>query len=98
MKFRKLRIAWSAACGIACVLLIVLWVRSYWCCYTVIVPLSSNRGVVAQQSNNGILAFRFPIDPGQAWSIVTGPYAELEGYTPSAAVLGFRLYGNRGIR
>lgn len=29
MKYRKLRIAWSVVCGIACVLLIVLWVRSY---------------------------------------------------------------------
>ena len=30
MRFRKLRIAWSVVCGIACVLLLVLWVRSYW--------------------------------------------------------------------
>ena len=30
MRFRKLRIVFSAICGIACVLLIVLWVRSYW--------------------------------------------------------------------
>jgi hypothetical protein len=30
MRFRKLRIAWAVACGIACVLLVVLWVRSYW--------------------------------------------------------------------
>src|ERR1043165_4216803 len=30
MRFRKLRITWSALCGIACVLLIALWVRSYW--------------------------------------------------------------------
>jgi hypothetical protein len=29
MKFRKLRIAWSVVCGVACVLLIALWVRSY---------------------------------------------------------------------
>jgi hypothetical protein len=29
MRFRKLRIAFSAVCLIACVLLIVLWVRSY---------------------------------------------------------------------
>jgi hypothetical protein len=29
MRFRKLRIAWSVACGIICLLLIVLWVRSY---------------------------------------------------------------------
>jgi hypothetical protein len=30
MRFRKLRIAWSVGWGILCVLLIVLWVRSYW--------------------------------------------------------------------
>ena len=30
MKFRKLRIAWSIMCGVACVLLLSLWVRSYW--------------------------------------------------------------------
>jgi hypothetical protein len=30
VRFRKLRIAWTAFCGIACVLLVVLWVRSYW--------------------------------------------------------------------
>jgi hypothetical protein len=30
MRYRKLRIAWSVFCGIACVLLVVLWVRSYW--------------------------------------------------------------------
>src|SRR4029079_6900571 len=30
MRFRKLRIAWSVLCAIACVLLIALWVRSYW--------------------------------------------------------------------
>jgi hypothetical protein len=29
MRFRKLRNAWSVAWGIACVLLVVLWVRSY---------------------------------------------------------------------
>jgi hypothetical protein len=29
MRFCKLRIAWSLGCGIACLLLIALWVRSY---------------------------------------------------------------------
>jgi hypothetical protein len=29
MRYRKLRIAWSAGCCIVCVLLLVLWVRSY---------------------------------------------------------------------
>ena len=28
-RFRKLRIAWSVVCGIVCVLLIALWMRSY---------------------------------------------------------------------
>src|SRR5262245_20190605 len=28
-KFRKLRIAWSVVCGVAVVLLVVLWVRSH---------------------------------------------------------------------
>jgi hypothetical protein len=30
MRYRKLRIAWSVAWGIACVLLIVLWVRGHY--------------------------------------------------------------------
>jgi hypothetical protein len=30
MNYRKLRIAWSVAWGILCLLLIVFWVRSYW--------------------------------------------------------------------
>jgi hypothetical protein len=30
MKFRKLRIAWSVACGLLCLFLIAAWVRSYW--------------------------------------------------------------------
>ena len=29
MKHRKLRIAWSVGSGVACVMLLVLWVRSY---------------------------------------------------------------------
>ena len=30
MKYRKLRIAWSVAWGIVCLLLVALWVRSYF--------------------------------------------------------------------
>src|SRR3954451_10336249 len=30
MRHRKLRIAWSVACGIICLLLVALWVRSYF--------------------------------------------------------------------
>src|SRR6185295_9642087 len=48
MKFRKLRIAWSVFWGLACVLVIVLWVRSYrWLDSTDMVPshrITSFRG------------------------------------------------------
>ena len=30
MKYRKLRIAWSVGWGVVCLLMIALWVRSYW--------------------------------------------------------------------
>ena len=30
VRYRKLRIAWSVVWGVACLLLIALWVRSYW--------------------------------------------------------------------
>jgi hypothetical protein len=43
MRFRKLRIAWSVFWGAAAVLLIVLWVRSYWWCDNVIGPLGATR-------------------------------------------------------
>ena len=43
IEFRKLRIAWSVVCGIACVLLIVLWVRSYDGMNGRLFPWSRNR-------------------------------------------------------
>jgi hypothetical protein len=41
MKFRKLRIAWSVAWGIACVLLVAFWVKSYWAEFVIPLPTSS---------------------------------------------------------
>ena len=46
MRFRKLRIAWSVGCGIVCVLLIVLWVRSYQ-------PSTEYRGRFQSHRNGG---------------------------------------------
>jgi hypothetical protein len=42
MKYRKLRIAWSVAWGIVAVLLIALWVRSYWVYDVAFFPGSHN--------------------------------------------------------
>jgi hypothetical protein len=51
MNYRKLRIAWSVVWGVACLLLIALWVRSYWrwdrlngSSFGMIVQMSSIRG------------------------------------------------------
>jgi len=55
MRFRKLRIAWSIVCGIACLLLIALWVRSYlridWVFY---LDSSSYTNVASARGNVGI--------------------------------------------
>jgi hypothetical protein len=40
---RGLRIAWSVVWGLLCVLLIVLWVRSYWRMDIVAIPSPSER-------------------------------------------------------
>ena len=68
MRFRKLRIAFSATCGIACVLLIVLWVRSYrWadCMYWNIV---GHRSALVASTHGRLVAYTdlFEIDPWKA--------------------------------
>jgi hypothetical protein len=67
MKYRKMRIAVSVTCGIACVLLVVLWVRSYWWA-DVANPLMTSR---VPSMQNGTLVYndiqvrpnRFEPDP-----------------------------------
>ncbi|MCI0334660.1 MAG: hypothetical protein L0228_15700 [Planctomycetes bacterium] len=72
-KFRKLRIAFSAACGIACLLLIALWVRSYWCFDQTVGPISTD-GYLLCQSLRGKLLLEVVDDPNivdlfiQEWS------------------------------
>jgi hypothetical protein len=56
MKFRKLRISWSVGCAIACVLLIVLWVRSYRWNNQLSIPLSDTQ-VVGPNSFSGRISF-----------------------------------------
>ena len=71
MRFRMLRIAFSAACGIVCLLLIVLWVRSYKLRDYCSIGQLANRGW-AVESAEGQLAFRiYPINHNAtalAWS------------------------------
>ena len=45
LRFRRLRIALSAFCGLTAVLLLVLFVWSYWWLGAIVIPLSRNRVV-----------------------------------------------------
>jgi hypothetical protein len=74
MRFRKFRIAFSIACGFACVLLIVFWVRSYWRVEHFLWNRTTNSfcvsiypGQVALESING------PVMMPMGWSHVVFP-------------------------
>jgi hypothetical protein len=58
MKYRKLRIAWSVGCGIICLLLIALWVRSYWWVDGFSAPLTS-KYYFGAASSPGCIGFAF---------------------------------------
>src|SRR5690348_8525325 len=55
MRFRKLRIAWSVVWGLAAVLLIVFWVRSYWHVDVLQKPSASRLFIIS--SSKGRLAY-----------------------------------------
>jgi hypothetical protein len=78
MRYRKLRIAISATCGIAFMLLIVLWVRSYWWADSVAISgsgfVTSMRGTVYvlgkfSIDNSPSLTFDFRSSPGNLISV-----------------------------
>jgi hypothetical protein len=50
----KLRIAWSVGCGIACVLLVVLWVRSYWHMDVFVFGGAPPHGITISSLNGGV--------------------------------------------
>jgi hypothetical protein len=69
--FRKVRIAFSVVCGIACLLLIVLWVRSFWWIEIIWAPLSDEYSIAAG-SFPGICGVGFPPAIG-TWGIERSP-------------------------
>ena len=92
MRFRKLRIAFSVTCLIACVLLIVLWVRSFHEIDWVAGPLPGSSGFCVM-SRIGGLGFVLLLQPDQAdrvWVMKTEPIFELK--LPYRTALGFVEY------
>jgi hypothetical protein len=67
MRFRKLQIAWSVVCGIACVLLIALWVRSYWWVDQILGPVFGKR--FAAGSMPGALVMGISSDRPISWRL-----------------------------
>jgi hypothetical protein len=45
MRFRKLRIAWSVACGLPCIVFILLWFRSYKWNDEIYAPVTQNYAI-----------------------------------------------------
>ena len=77
MKYRKLRIAWSVGWGILCLLLIALWVRSYWRCDVI------ERSSVGISSTVGVVQFAAISPPSYiGWRRTSDPVSDAFGDMP----------------
>jgi hypothetical protein len=87
---RSLRIAWSVAWGIVCVLLILLWVRSYWWAIT----FGTGNLNLYIVFGAGVIEARY-LDGGLAWfwqSHTISPTAA--DFVKHSTVLGFAIIEN----
>jgi len=107
MRFRKLQIAWSVGWGLLAVLLIALWVRSYW--RAELASRLTNDSALTLGSDHGIVYFvhrnltstpTAPLGWNYAPIEVTAPakYLELKslpnlvmGCVPHLALVGFGI-------
>jgi hypothetical protein len=75
MRFRKLRIAWSVAWGLFAVLLIVMWVRSYW--YFDLCERSIASHWFKIESFWGQLVFKYRSWESQPWALRSYPIHDM---------------------
>ncbi len=71
MRFRKVRIAWSVFWGLAAVLLIVLWVRSYWQWDTIWSLPVIQHGVGMSSAEGRAYFFLYSSPPRSLWQART---------------------------
>jgi len=64
-----LRILWTVSCGLACVLLIALWVRSYWWC-DIVYYRKASRALFLVRSDQGAVSYG-------NWSVRLGTMQDL---------------------
>jgi hypothetical protein len=77
---RCLRIAWSVGWGIVCVLLVVLWVRSYWW-HDSVRMLAAGKSVHLA-SDRGLLSAVVNQRPPMRWELVSQPTSKTSGPIP----------------
>jgi hypothetical protein len=105
MRFRKLRIVWSVVWGVAAMLLIVLWVRSYWSGDTVYVAPTPTPNFVGCYSIRGQLTVDAVYGPGRGpleskawrWGISSRPQQQYQESTvrkPQHSELGFSSFSD----
>jgi hypothetical protein len=101
MRYRKLRIAFSVFCGLACVLLIVPWLRSYWWNDSVKINQSSTNyfGFLTMSADTIIASDRGRVGgiwngasglfTPSTWQISSGPPSIEDDNDPDPGILGF---------
>jgi hypothetical protein len=90
MRFRKLRFAFSAACVIACALLIALWARSYW--WIDVVEVSDWYEIGSVWGEISIMNYDSTISQGDPWSYaaIETSVLKIDG-SNWGTILGFKI-------
>src|SRR5262245_33628800 len=66
---RGLRIAWSVWCGILCVLLVLLWVRSYWWSNALVIHAFGGRLLEVSSDSGRVVTMAQGPDATTHWSV-----------------------------
>jgi len=91
MRFRKLRIVWSVFLGLACVLLIVLWVRSYSYWDAIEYSSTSHRGAVSSRGRINFYSVQYAsLAAERGWSY-TSDQAKPNRLRWPSGFLGFNV-------
>ena len=98
---RYLRIAFSAGCGLACVLLVVLWVRSYKLGDLLLVRISTSRTFNATSLHGWTKVSTCPPGTEGSWKLFSQPANEAmrtygEFFEAKQNFLGFGTHKARG--
>jgi hypothetical protein len=91
MRYRKLRIAFSVFCGIACALLVVLWARTRFASETVSFPISNTTQMAGTSRQGAVGIGLFCNARVSPWQVDTHPADSTSDYQYPTA-MGFAAY------